>query len=574
MSSLAAIFPFIVSIILTTEYLVRGETSQEFRLGVLVIGHQKIPFTLFIDHLTLIILMLTGYLSVLVNKFSHTYLHRERDFQHFFMVINLFIFGLELMALAGSLDWFFAGWEIIGLSSFLLIGFYHERTRSIRNAFKVFSIYRLCDVGLLFGAILTHLLLKEADHFYFINNHATELTKYLSPQWQIILFLLLLLAALGKSAQFPFINWPSRAMEGPTPSSAIFYGALSIHCGVFLLYRTYPLYQNSFTALATIFCIGIISTILATGIGRVQTNIKGQIASASVAQIGIMLTELALGLHKLLLFHIVCHALQRSHQILTSPSAVVDHIKTSTLNEGPSLRKSIENLLPIRLRTTLYSFLFQEAFLSISERGFFPLPVIQIKLWARRHPYQLFTLLLGVSLVIYHFYGHFPLPERLIFAYLLAIIGLFNSFYCLLSLDSPPKTWNRFLFSLLAFIFSHFIYDWHLYQGPLLFAISALPCWVLGWFSLKNFGHLRLTKYNGLTSTHQLSYRLFMIAFLGLAGYPFTTIFWAEDLIFDEILLNAPVLLFLSAIYLTLNGFIAGRIMVKTYWGFPGEMKY
>src|SRR6185437_15411499 len=127
-----------------------------------------------------------------------------------------------LLTLAGNLDLMFAAWEMVGLSSFLLIAFYRERQSAVRNALKTYSVYRIADIGMLLAACL---------------EGSGERSGYL-------IGLLLLVAAIGKSAQFPFSFWVARAMEGPTPSSALFYGALSVHAGAYLLLRTYPLWND------------------------------------------------------------------------------------------------------------------------------------------------------------------------------------------------------------------------------------------------------------------------------------------------------------------------------------------
>jgi NADH:ubiquinone oxidoreductase subunit 5 (subunit L)/multisubunit Na+/H+ antiporter MnhA subunit len=563
--------PFIVSLTLFAEFAFNSFKSYELALGSLHLGTHHFSFNFFFDELTFIILLLTGYLSILVVKFSRSYLHREEHYQRFFMVINMFIFGLCLLACAGTLDLFFAGWEIIGLSSFLLIGFYHDRTRPARNAYRVFSIYRLCDVGLLFTAILGHLLWKNADHFYYLINQTEGFILPIGADWTLVIQCLIIIAAIGKSGQFPFINWPARAMEGPTPSSAIFYGALSIHCGVFLLYRTYPLFEHSKTTLTIIFCIGLLSTLLATGIGRIQSNIKGQIAYASVAQIGIMFMELALGLKWLVLVHLVCHAILRCHQLLTSPSVVVDYIKSMDETNRPSLKKTIESYLPKSIKATLYTFALQEGMLSISERGFFPFPLVQLKIWGRKHFVLLTSIFLSFAVFLYYKYEGPKLEATHILAHLFAIGDLLISIICIFSLKHPKKIWLMFISAQISFILANLFHDSNNYHGILLYSVSAIPCLALGYIALNKLPPITLKKYNGLFHSHHLSYRLFMMAFIGLSGYPITSIFWAEDIIFAEILLTAPSILLMTALSLMLNGFIAGKILVKTYWGFPSE---
>ncbi len=569
LNHLSLIPPFLVSLILFIDYFLRNFIPYELSFGELHLGLHHFSFNLFFDELTMTILLLTGYLSILVNKFSYIYLHREINFQRFFLIINLFVFGLYVLAMAGTLDLFFAGWEIVGLSSFLLIGFYYDRTRPSRNAFRIFSIYRFCDVGLLFSAILSHVLWDKSDHFYFLIQKPEDLSLPFSYGWLMTMNLLILLTAIGKSAQFPFINWPARAMEGPTPSSAIFYGALSIHCGVFLLYRAYPLLNHSHLILSLIFLIGLLSTITATIIGRVQANIKGQIAYASVAQIGVMFMEIALGLKTLVLIHLVLHALFRCYQLLISPSIVVDHIKSMEYVDQSPYKKMIGRFVPTKLRTTLFTFAQQEGFLSISERGFFPFPIVRVKIWARNH-IELSTLIfILIGILIFLRYESMEINTFQMSAHLFAILNLFLSLHCILSLKHPLKIWRVFIFAQFSFVLANFFHDPHNLVGIKLYLLSALPCLTIGYMALSKIPQISLKRYNGLHNHYSNEYRLILISFIGLAGYPFTTIFWAEDIIFAEIVLEAPSILFMSATSLMLNGFIIGKILVKTFWGHP-----
>ena len=151
-------------------------------------------------------------------------------------------------------------------------------------------------MGLLLGAGLGHVLWKQATTFGEIQALTPAVLNNLPSITVAAISLLLIFAALGKSAQFPFHAWPARAMEGPTPSSAIFYGALSIHAGVFLLIRTEPLWSHLWTTKALVAGIGIITFVLSTFQGKVQSNIKAQLAYASTAQLGVMFFELSIGL--------------------------------------------------------------------------------------------------------------------------------------------------------------------------------------------------------------------------------------------------------------------------------------
>jgi len=566
-SFVANLLVFMHTIFLIGYFVFAKQSFQEIHLGELAYEREHFEFDFLFDELAVLFSFIIGFLSLVVIKFSSYYLHREIGFKRFFFTINLFIFGLYLLSMAGTLDLFFAGWEIVGLSSFLLIGFYHERTRPVRNAFRVFTIYRICDFGLLMSAILIHLYLKSYNHFYAME-HIESLPDLTLVK--TILPLLLVFASIGKSAQFPFVNWPARAMEGPTPSSAIFYGGLSIHCGVVLLLRTYPLFESNNIILGVIFTIGLLSFIYGRRIGKVQSNIKGQLAYSAVSQIGLMYIEIALGLITLVYIHLFCHAILRCYQILVSPSIVADYV----FNQDQE-SESIPLNRNLKLSTTFFSFGIQEGLISITERGFFPFPMIMIKIYFKKYWKYLVALPLFAYILFY-----FVFTTRLVAfnyrefaAHIIGSLDLGLCLYCLISNDPPRKIWNIFFLSMISFISSNLIFSEHAGAGVLLYTLGAAPCWILGYVALRKIPPVPLYRYNGLYSQYTREYYLFLLAFIGLAGYPFTTIFWAEDVLFGELLTEAPLLLVFTALSMVLNGFIGARLLVKIFWGFPSYTK-
>ena len=167
-----------------------------------------------------------SFLTFLVAIYSRVYLHRENGYKRFFNTILFFYVGYNIVIFSGNLETLFMGWEILGISSFLLIAFYRDRYLPVKNAVKVFSIYRIGDVGLILAMWMSHHLWHENITFLKLSNY-----ELVSSQLQthsligVFISLMILISAAAKSAQFPFSFWLPRAMEGPTPSSAIFYGA-------------------------------------------------------------------------------------------------------------------------------------------------------------------------------------------------------------------------------------------------------------------------------------------------------------------------------------------------------------
>ena len=312
-------------------------------------GDYAFDLKLWLDGGSLTMLLLVSATTALVGQFSVTYLHREAGFTRFFLLLALFDFGMLLLVGAGSLDLLFCGWELVGLTSTLLVGFFHERTGPVRSSLLVFSTYRLCDLGLLLGAILLHLGAHTTD-FSHAFDHA------LHGPIAVVLPLLLLFAAIGKSAQMPFGSWLPRAMEGPTASSALFYGALSVHAGVWLLIRMGPLYAHSPWARAAVIAVGAATALTSTVVGRVQPDAKVALAWATRAQVGLMFVECGLGWYRFALVHLVLHSIVRGHQLLRAPSSLHEalELRAIGLDSHGATDGIAQRLLPHSVLRWLY----------------------------------------------------------------------------------------------------------------------------------------------------------------------------------------------------------------------------
>jgi NAD(P)H-quinone oxidoreductase subunit 5 len=249
---------------------------------------------------------------------------------------------------AGSFDLLVGGWEIVGITSVLLIAFFQQRTAPVENALRVFAVYRACDIGLLVGVFAMHHWAGNASFDRGLpavtGNHAT------------IVCLLPLLAAAGKAAQVPFSGWLPRAMEGPTPSSAIFYGAISIHAGAYLLLRVQPLLAQSRLASAMVILIGVATAIHGTMSGRASADAKTSLAYASLTQVGVVFVEIGLGWSTIALVHILGHATVRTLQFLRAPSMLHDYHKMHSAvgGEFSPTGKHLDSLLSERVQLWLY----------------------------------------------------------------------------------------------------------------------------------------------------------------------------------------------------------------------------
>lgn len=312
------------------------------------VGDYQFPLVLVADHLSLPFLAMTLVLSGLVGQFSVTYLHREGGFLRFFLLLYLFAFGSLLAFAAGSFDLLAAGWEIVGITSVLLIAFFHERPAPVENGLRVFAIYRAADIGLLVAVVAMHTWAGTASFF--------DKLPTLAPLKATGVCLLLLFAASGKAAQIPFSGWLPRAMEGPTPSSAIFYGAISIHAGAFLLLRIQPFLARSPLASTLVILTGLLTAIHGTIVGRACADAKTSVAYASLTQVGVIFVEIGAGWTTLAVAHTLGHATVRTLQFLRTPSMLHDYHEMHSAAGGQlaPTGKHLEELFPQRVQIWLY----------------------------------------------------------------------------------------------------------------------------------------------------------------------------------------------------------------------------
>ncbi|MBX5494120.1 MAG: hypothetical protein IRZ15_02185 [Bryobacteraceae bacterium] len=343
-------------------------------------GAYSFPILLVVDRLSLPLLALTVVLSGLIGSFSSRYLHREAGYLRFFLLLHVFAFGAEAAFAAGSFNLLIVGWELVGLSSVMLIAFFNQRMAPVKNAIRAFAIYRVTDIGLLLGVFLLHHAAGSAS--------CTLLFRGLWPQQETPLgaglatavAICFLFAAAGKSAQAPFSGWLPRAMEGPTPSSAIFYGGISVHLGVYLLLRAAPIIQKSPIAPALVVFVGLVTAILATLSARTASDAKTSLALATLGQLGVIFTEAGLGFERLALLHLTAHAIIRTLQFLRVPSMLRDYRRVHAAAGGNLSRTGLyyEALLPINLRRWLYRLALDRCHLDTLIDRFARDPILQI----------------------------------------------------------------------------------------------------------------------------------------------------------------------------------------------------
>jgi NAD(P)H-quinone oxidoreductase subunit 5 len=277
-----------------------------------------------VDRISLGFAALSAAIAGVVSAFSNRYLHRESGYNRYFVLLAMFVTGMLVVALAGNVAVLFIGWEFVGLSSALLVAFFHERPAPVSNALRVISVYRISDAAMLSAAVLLrHVAGTDSLSLLFGGSGAAS-TADLTGTSATVIALLLIVAVAGKSALLPFSSWLPRAMEGPTPSSAVYYGSLSIHAGCFLLLRAAPLLEHAPAARLLAGALGAATAIFAGITTRVQSDVKSSLAFAALTQVGIIIVEIATGWYTIAFVHLIGHACFRLLQFLAAPNVLHD----------------------------------------------------------------------------------------------------------------------------------------------------------------------------------------------------------------------------------------------------------
>ena len=527
------------------------------------------------DKITAVYLLVGALLTFMVTMYSRTYLHREAGYKRFFNTTLFFYLGYSITTLSGNLETLFVGWEILGISSFLLISFYRERYLPVKNAVKVFSIYRIGDVGLILAMWASHHLWGQNITFYQLNN-AELVHEQLQQHSFIGVFIsaMILLSAAAKSAQLPFSSWLPRAMEGPTPSSAIFYGSLSVHIGAFLLLRTFPFWEYQSSVRILIVALGLLTTLIATGIARVQSSVKSQIAYASIAQIGIIFIEIALGFESLALFHFAGNAFLRTYQLLVSPSVVSYLIREQFYSFEPRA-KTIEDSFPKRLQHSIYVLCLKEWNLDTMMYEYFwnPLKWAGNKLNFINGRRLMLFFIPAFALGFYAMKQTHLLPENLQEAtpVVFAFLGLILVFKSFTQRHSVRLAWILVIMNhcwiALAISFNEKFDQ----LENVLYLSGILVAGLIGHLTLQRLfrieGKISLSRFQGLSETHPKIALVFLLACLGLTGFPITPAFIGEDLIFSHIHEDQFALAAIVSLSFILDGLAVIRIYARVFMG-------
>ena len=307
-------------------------------------GDLNVNFAFLIDSLSTVMMLVTTGISFLIAVFSINYMHNERGFSRFFTVMPLFVFAMLVLVMANNYVLLFLGWESVGVCSYLLIGYYYERTSAAQAGTKAFVMNRIGDAGFLLGIFLIVASFQTTDYSEVFAQAGTIDTGTLTA-----IGLCLLLGAVGKSAQLPLVTWLARAMEGPTPSSALIHAATMVTAGVYMITRSQDIYDRAPDALLVVAIVGAATALFGAVVGLVQTDIKSLLAYSTTTQLGLMFLACGFGAYAVAIFHLAAHAFFKTLLFLTAPS-ILHH-----LHGGPDVRKvgRLRETVPITYRLFL-----------------------------------------------------------------------------------------------------------------------------------------------------------------------------------------------------------------------------
>lgn len=279
----------------------------------------QIPFAFQIDRLSALMLLVVTGVGSLIHIYSIGYMHDDEGFNKFFAYLNLFVFFMLMLVLGSNYLIMFIGWEGVGLSSYLLIGFWFKNHEYNNAAKKAFIMNRIGDLGFLLGIFL---LLTEFHTLDFSSIQTQALTYTLGNPTITIATMLLFVGAMGKSAQLPLFTWLPDAMAGPTPVSALIHAATMVTAGIYMIVRSNILFTLAPFTLNFITFVGITTALVAGGIAIYQNDIKKVLAYSTVSQLGMMFMALGLGAFSGAMFHLTTHAFFKALLFLGAGSVI------------------------------------------------------------------------------------------------------------------------------------------------------------------------------------------------------------------------------------------------------------
>lgn len=335
----------ILSLFLLISYLFDPTPIENFTLFKWFSSNKfTFEFGLLVDSLSVVMSFIVTFVSFFIHIYSIGYMEKDLGFNRFFIYTNFFTFSMLLIVFSNNFFQLFVGWELVGLSSYLLIGFWHEKISAVNANLKAFIVNRIGDIGLLLGVILIFVSTKSLDYnnlFLSLSALSEKNITILNYSFEAIplIALLLFIGASAKSAQIPLHFWLPDSMEGPTPISALIHAATMVTAGIFMIVRLSPLYNESGYVLDLILIIGTSTAFLMGLVALVQNDIKRIIAYSTISQLGYMTAALGASYYSFAIYHLLTHAFFKALLFLCAGSIILKCHHEQDITKMGGLRK-------------------------------------------------------------------------------------------------------------------------------------------------------------------------------------------------------------------------------------------
>ena len=327
--TIAGVAVSLVASVLVYQDVLAGNTFNGTVYTWMVLGDLRFEVGFLIDALTVMMMLVVTFVSLMVHIYTIGYMHDDPGYQRFFSYISLFTFSMLMLVMSNNFLQLFFGWEAVGLVSYLLIGFWYTKETAIYANLKAFLVNRVGDFGFILGIGLVLAYFGTLDYatvFAKAPSLAREtITLWPDAPWSLmtVIGILLFIGAMGKSAQFPLHVWLPDSMEGPTPISALIHAATMVTAGIFMVARMSPLYELSDVALSFIMVIGAITALFMGFLGIVQNDIKRVVAYSTLSQLGYMTVALGASAYSVAVFHLMTHAFFKALLFLAAGSVII-----------------------------------------------------------------------------------------------------------------------------------------------------------------------------------------------------------------------------------------------------------
>ena len=322
---LGVLVSFILSA-MTLSAVIDGARFNETLYTWMVVGDLKMEIGFLIDGLTAMMMCVVTFVSLMVHLYTIGYMEEDDGYNRFFSYISLFTFSMLMLVMSNNLLQLFFGWEAVGLVSYLLIGFWFQKSTAIFANMKAFLVNRVGDFGFILGIGLIAAYTGSLNYTEIFGS-VDELAALTLPgsDWLLltVICICLFIGAMGKSAQFPLHVWLPDSMEGPTPISALIHAATMVTAGIFMVSRMSPLFELSDTALNFVMTIGAITALFMGFLGIIQNDIKRVVAYSTLSQLGYMTVALGASAYSVAVFHLMTHAFFKALLFLGAGSVIM-----------------------------------------------------------------------------------------------------------------------------------------------------------------------------------------------------------------------------------------------------------